>query len=133
MTLQRLNEHLNIVLQLHEAQEILDSLQSQILGATNYDGMPHAPGVSRKTETLAIILQQQIQDVNRLENIAERSEADIRSFISSIEDNQTKMIFNLRFLCGQEWKAVAAMLGGGNTEGSVKMMCYRYLGEKVVT
>lgn len=127
MTLQRLNEHLNMLLQLQEAKAALGSMQTQIIGAVNLDGMPHGHEVSRTTENLAILLQVQIDDVNRLEHTVETSEREIRRFVDSIEDNRTKLIFDLRFLCGLKWEAVAVMIGGGNTEKAVKSTCYRYL------
>lgn len=130
MTLQRLNEHLNMLLQLQEAKAALGSMQTQIIGAVNLDGMPHRHEVSRTTENLAILLQVQIDDVNRLEHTVETSEREIRRFVDSIEDNRTKLIFNLRFLCGLKWEAVAVMIGGGNSVDAVKSACYRYLNQK---
>lgn len=130
MTLQRLNEHLNMLLQLQEAKAALGSMQTQIIGAVNLDGMPHGHEVSRTTENLAILLQVQIDDVNRLEHTVETSEREIRRFVDSIEDNRTKLIFNLRFLCGLKWEAVAVMIGGGNSVDAVKSACYRYLNQK---
>lgn len=127
MTLQRLNEHLNMLLQLQTAKETLSSMKAQILGAVNYDGMPHGHEVSRNTENLSILLSAQLADVNRLEAMVEQSEKEIREFVDSIEDNRTKVIFNLRFLCGLKWEAVAVMIGGGNTEKAVKSTCYRFL------
>ena len=127
MTLQRLNEHLNMLLQLQAAKEALGSMKAQILGAANSDGMPHGHEVSRTTENLAILLQKQIDDVNRMERIVESSEKEVREFVDSIEDNRTQLIFNLRFLCGMKWAAVAIMIGGGNTEKAVKSTCYRFL------
>lgn len=127
MTLQRLNEHLNMVMELQGAEERLSSMRSQILSAVNYDGMPHGHEVSRNTENLAVILQDQVDDVNRLSRMVENSEPEIRAFIDSIEDNRTKVIFKLRFLCGYKWEAVAVMIGGGNTEKAVKSTCYRFL------
>ena len=115
MTLQRLNEHLNMVLELQGAEERLSSMRSQILSAVNYDGMPHGHEVSRNTETLAIILQDQINDVNRISRMVENSEPEIRAFIDSIEDNRTKVIFKLRFLCGYKWEAVAVMIAEAET------------------
>lgn len=133
MTLQRLNEHLNMVLELQGAEERLSSMRSQILSAVNYDGMPHGHEVSRNTENLAILLQNQIDDVNRLSRMVESSEREIREFVESIEDNRTKVIFSLRFLCGYKWEAVAVFIGGGNTAEAVSMTCYRYLsGQKSV-
>lgn len=130
MTLQRLNEHLNMVLQLQSAREALGSLQSQILKATNYDGMPHAHEASRNTENLAILLETQLADVNSLESAVDTSEAEIRGFVDSIEDNRTKLIFNLRFLCGLKWEAVGRMLGKGVSGDAVRSVCMRYLAKQ---
>lgn len=127
MTLQRLNEHLNMLLQLQAAKEALGSMKAQILGAANSDGMPHGHEVSRTTENLAILLQKQIDDVNRMERNVESSEKEVREFVDSIEDNRTQLIFSLRFLCGLKWEAVAAMVGGGNSGEAVRMVCYRFL------
>lgn len=133
MTLQRLNEHLNMLLQLQEAKEALGSMKAQILGAVNYDGMPHGYEVSRTTENLAILLRKQIDDVNRMEHMVEGSEKEIREFVDSIDDNRTRLIFNLRFLCGLKWEAVAVMIGGGNSVDAVKSVCYRFLEMKDAT
>lgn len=127
MTLQQLNEHLNMLLQLEEAKEALNSLRAQVLGAQKYDGMPHAQEASRNTEILAVILQQQEDDVDRMERIVRTSEKEVTAFIDSIEDNRTKLIFSLRFLCGYKWEAVARMIGGGHTGDAISMVCYRYL------
>lgn len=127
MTLQRLNEHLNMVLELQGAEERLSSMKSQILSATNYDGMPHGREVSRNTENLAILLQHQIDDVNRLDQMVRKSEVEIRAFIDTIEDNRTKVIFNLRFLCGFKWEAVGRMLGKGVSADAVRSVCVRHL------
>lgn len=127
MTLQRLNEHLNMILQLQAAKEALSSMESQILKATNYDGMPHGHEVSRNTENLSILLSAQIADVNRLEAIVDQSEKEVREFVESIEDNRTKVIFNLRFLCGMKWDSIPVFFGGGITPEALKSVCYRYL------
>lgn len=127
MTLQRLNEHLNMVIQLQEATAILSSLQ--VVKAPNYDGMPHSHQVSRSTENIAFALRRQMKAVKVLEKRVQQSEKEVRQFIDSIEDPRTQIIFDLRFLCGLKWDAVASMIGGGNTTEAVKSCCYRYLGE----
>lgn len=127
MTLQELNGHLDMVLQLLEAKEGLRNLQAKILGAQQYDGMPHSHEAARKTEQLAALLDTQSDDVRRLERIVARSEVEVKAFIDSITDSRTRLIFRLRFLCGCKWEEVADMIGGRNSENSVKHICYRYL------
>ena len=48
-------------------------------------------------------------------------------YIASVQDSFTRQIMALRFVNGMSWNQVAMRVGGGNTEGSVKMVCYRYL------
>ena len=102
-------------------------MQAKILGASQYDGMPHAHEAARRTENLSIILEVQLEDVARLERIVKRSEAPVREFIGKIEDNRTKLIFSLRYLAGMKWENVAMYVGGGNSIDSVRMTVYRYL------
>lgn len=127
MTLEELNGHLDMVTQLAFAKEALQAAQAQILGASQYDGMPHAHDPSRRPENLSIVLQSREDDVKRLEAIVERSEVGVREYIKSIEDIRTRAIFEHRFLCGMKWEDVARFIGGRNTEITVKQTCYRYL------
>ena len=57
----------------------------------------------------------------------EREKALVTAYITQIPDDQTRMIFRLRFLRGLTWSEVAALIGGRNTESAVKNICYRYL------
>ena len=127
MTLAELNGHLDMLTQLQEAKESLSNMQARILGASQYDGMPHAHEAARRTENLSSILEGQLETVNRLERIVKKSEAPVREWIETIDDNRTKLIFSLRFLAGMKWESVAYYIGGRNTTESVKMACYRYL------
>lgn len=51
----------------------------------------------------------------------------IERFIACAPDSLTRQILALRFVNGLSWRQVAFSVGGGNTEGSVKMICYRYI------
>lgn len=127
MTIERLNEHRTFVLLLQESKTILASMQAQILKAMDYDGLPHVAEPSRTTENLSILLDAQIADVNRLEAIVAESEREIKAFVDSIPDNRTRVIFNLRFVCGMKWDSVAKMIGGGNASSTMRSVCTRYL------
>lgn len=96
-------------------------------GTQNLDGMPHMSGygdalarcVADIVDLKAIIAAKQQQCVyerNRLER-----------YIANIPDSMTRQIFALRFINGLTWYQVAAHVGGGNTEDSVRMACNRYL------
>ncbi len=126
MTLDELNLHWHLVDELNKARDRLQSMSS-FLKAQSLDGMPRAGGESRKVEKLAILVEQQADTVDRMEKVVQQSELQIRKFIASVSDNRTQQILSLRFLAGYEWGEVAAIVGGKNTEESVKATCYRYL------
>ena len=127
MTLDVLNSHLDLVLQLNTAREMLQSMRDAIFRASSLDGMPHAPGVKDRVGALAIKIAEQEEVVARYERLVQKSEEEVKAYISTISDNRTNLIFYLRFVCGYEWQAVADVIGGWNTEDAVKSVCYRYL------
>lgn len=130
MTLDELNRHLDLITELKKAQDMLQSLWNAAYpGGQVLTGMPHAPGVKDKIGDLAIEIADLESDIADLEARVSASEKPVKEFISNIQDIQTKMVFRLRFCRGYQWKEVARVLGGGNTEDSVKKVCYRYLGE----
>lgn len=128
MTLDELNQHFNSIQRLAEARELLQSLRSAACpGAGLPTGMPHAPGIQDRAGNLAAEIVDMYASVESLEHEVDAKESAIAQFIESIEDNQTRLIFRLRFLRGLAWKDVAAIIGGGNTAESVKVVCYRFL------
>ena len=130
MTLQELNQHLDLLEQLSEAEEMLDALRAAACPrAQNLSGMPHAPGVRDKVGDLAVEIADMSGSVESLRSEVRESEAHILPYITDIRDNQTRLVFRLRFLRGLTWKEVARVIGGRNSEDSVKMVCYRYLDE----
>lgn len=90
-------------------------------------GMPHAPGVRDKVGDLAVEIADMTERIRYLKEEINRAEAAVTEFVESIENDQTRMIFRLRFLRCLTWGEVAAVIGGRNTEDGVKSACYRYL------
>lgn len=89
--------------------------------------MPHAPGVRDKVGDLAAEIADMTERIRYLKEEIGRAEAAVTEFVESIENDQTRMIFRLRFLRCLTWGEVAAVIGGRNTEDGVKSACYRYL------
>lgn len=125
MTLDELNAHLILIQKLNTAREMLQSLRSSVLRASNYDGMPHAPGAGDKVASLAIKCAEQEGLVSLYERLVRESEVSVNAWIQTIQDNRTNLIFYLRFICGYEWQQVADLIGGKNTEAAVKSLVYR--------
>ena len=89
--------------------------------------MPHATGVKDKVGDLAIEIADMDTRIAYLENEVAEKEKPVIAWIGAIDDDQTRLIFRLRFIRCLAWKEVADVLRGGNTEASVKNICYRYI------
>ena len=51
----------------------------------------------------------------------------VEEFIASIKDSHIRRIISLRIVDNLSWNKVADHIGGGNTEGSVKMAFQRFM------
>ena len=128
MTLEELNRHLALVEEIAKVEELLRSLREAAFpGSGGLSGMPHAPGVKDKVGDLAAEIADLEAQLVLLRREAADGEAEITEWISAIGDAQTRLLFRIRFLRGMPWKEVAGIIGGRNTEDSVRMICYRYL------
>lgn len=115
-------------MRLERNQEILRSLENAAHpGAQSLTGMPHAVGVTDKVGDLAVEIADLKNRIRALQAELDREETKLNRFISTIENDQTRTIFRLRFLRCLTWGEVAAVIGGRNTEKGVKNICYRYL------
>lgn len=128
MTLGDLNQHLALVNELIKAEDMLQSLWNAACpGGQILTGMPHASGVKDKIGDLATDIADLETEIELMQKQVDKSAQNVTNFISTIPDVQTRMIFRIRFCRGYEWKQVARVLGGGNSEASVKAVAYRYL------
>lgn len=130
MTLKELSQLYYLNREIAADQKRLDEL-NRMIGAPSpppISDMPRAPhGVESKVERLAaeIVDLQAIIAARQIQCIHER--ARLERWINEIPDSLTREIFKCRFVECMSWLQVARSVGGGNTEGSVKMICYRYL------
>lgn len=130
MTLQELSQYFKLRERLERDEEILESFRAAACpGAQVLTGMPHAPGIRDKVGDLAVEIADMEERIRFLREEIAQEESAVAEFISAIENDQTRMVFRLRFLRCLTWGEVAAVIGGRNTEAGVRMVCYRYLNE----
>lgn len=129
MTLKELSQLYYLNREIKRDRERLAELRAGLvaIGAEDYDGMPKNPSpMSSLDERIAEVVDlEAIIQAKLTQCIYERNR--LERYIAGIADSLTRQIFTLRFVEGLSWVQVAHSVGGGNTEGSVKMICYRYL------
>jgi hypothetical protein len=89
-------------------------------------GLPHIKGIADKTALAA--------DIADIKTIIETKSTlclveynRLMRYISGIEDSFMRQILALRHINGLSWRQVAASIGGGNTEISVRVAHSRFL------
>lgn len=96
-------------------------------GGMNLSGMPRDP--SPKNRMVEVIAK--VDELKRKKRIEEAKQQVARvkldKFIEECDNPQIRIILMYRFVDFLKWGAVAAKLGGNNTEDSVKKACYRFL------
>lgn len=131
MTLSELSRYFKLQSKQQRNQLMLESLQDKAhtgaLGAQVITGMPHAPGVRDTVGDLVVEIEDVKGEIERLGIEMDQAEQEISSYIETIPDIQTRLIFRLRFLRCMTWDEVADTIGGRNTVSGVKKTCYRYL------
>ena len=127
MTLERLNEHRDLVLKLHKAMEMVSRLREKAEPhSPSLTGMPHGSGVGDKVADLAIEIADLEARCDYLKAVI-AEDKEVEDWIVAIPDDMLRLIFRLRFNRGMEWKVVADFVGGHNTEDGIKALAYRFL------
>lgn len=97
----------------------------------NIEGVPTKEYASKKSELynkrLALVHRKAM--LSELEDQISDMTVQIERFIYGVNDSYIRRIINLRFIERLTWAQVAQRIGGGNTEGSVRMMFKRYMDE----
>lgn len=127
MTLDELNQFLDLVQKLQKNREILESLETRAVpGGQVLTGMPHAPGVSNKVEMFAVEIADMRARVEQQQAEVEEQQKAVEAFIAGIEPDQVRIACRLRFVRALQWKEVAYLLGTRFTEDSVYRMVRDY-------
>lgn len=128
MTNQELSQLYYLVKEIKLKRQQLEQLRTIAEGTTvELTGMPHGTGIKDKIGNVAAdiadikaILELKIQEYYYQYNRLTR-------YIESIDDSLIRQIMTLRYIELKEWNDVADLVGGNNTEDSVKKRVYRYL------
>lgn len=129
MTLKELSQLYYLNREIEADKERLERLRELAASPSgpNLSGMPGSGSRENRLERYIaeIIDLEAIISAKITQCLHERSR--LERYIADIPDSLTRQIFTLRFVNGLPWVQVAFSVGGGNTEASVKMICYRYI------
>jgi len=105
----------------------LAELEAAAMGTTTkITGLPHGLNVSNKTALAAEIADMRTAiEAKKALCVVEYNR--LMRYINGIEDSLIRQILSLRHVNGLSWQQVAAHIGGGNTDISVRVAHSRFL------
>lgn len=103
---------------------VIDSVSGGLGGTQHFkiEGFP----IGEYTRKKNLLLSRQLVLLNLNIQILEMT-TEIEKFICGINDSFIRRIIDLRVMRGLSWNDVAAKMGYGNTEDSIKKAYYRYV------
>ncbi len=106
MTLRELSKYYKLHERLERNRQMLSSLYAAAgPGAQVLTGMPHVTGVSDKIINLVIEMEDLKERIAYLEGECAREKKKLEQYISKIRDDQTRMVFRLRFIHCMTWES----------------------------
>lgn len=113
-----------------EAGEVVrDKVRGGLGGMQNFriEGVPTKEYHRKKMEltTKKMLLESRIDNLSVLELNGLQQAEEVEEFISSISDPLVRQIVVLRVVDGRSWRDIAQIVGGDNSEDSVRMMFNR--------
>lgn len=112
------------IAKIEEEGNVIDTVSGGSGGIQHFkiEGFPY-PEYSRKKSLLyarkSILANLELELLETLNQV--------EKFIASVEDSRMRRIITLRFIDNLSWNKVADRIGGGNTEGSIKMAFQRFM------
>ena len=124
----KIQERIN---EIESGELVKDKVRGGIGGLQSFtiEGTPVKEYEERKTELMSkkLILNKRKTNLEELEFELLQKTNEVEEFIASIDDSRMRRIINLRFIENMTWNEVADNIGGGNTEGSIKMAFQRFM------
>ena len=133
MTIQDLQQLFYLNKLIDHEKERLDDLRSTLdLKSPALTDIPKAPGAKDKIGTIVpSIIDQEAEIEKNLQAYMEARDK-LTEYINRVPNARIKTILILRFIDQKPWQEVAEVIGGRETEYSVKQACYRYVDGKTV-
>lgn len=119
------------IAEIEAGETVKDKVRGGEGGLQNFviEGVPTKEYSDKKTELYIKkrLLDERKEMLTLLELDSMRQINQVEKFIRGIKDSHIRRIVSLRVVSGMSWNEVADNMGGGNTEGSVKMAFQRFM------
>lgn len=121
----------NRINEIEKGEIVKDKVRGGFGGLQSYniEGVPLKEYSDRKTDLLSkkLLLNSRKSTLELLEFDLLQKTNEVEEFIASVNDSRMRRIINMRFIENLSWNKVADLIGGGNTEDSIRMAFNRFM------
>lgn len=128
MTVQELQQlfYLNKLIE-HEKERLEDLRSTLTLQSPTLTDMPKSHGAKDKIGAIVPSIIDQEAEIEKNLHVYMEARNKIMTYINRVPNARIKTILILRFIDQKSWQEVAEIIGGKETEYSVKHAVYRYV------
>lgn len=112
-------------------EQLADMREAADIRSPSLSDMPKAPGARDKIGDIVPRIADQESEIRAMMREMEDKRRELTAYINTVPNMRIRLIMQLRFLRLLTWQEVADVIGGKETEYTVKMACYRYLKGKL--
>ena len=110
MTKEELSKYYYLSLEIKQLEEKIKEISEQYLSSNEITGMPKGNNISNPQERRIMLLEKYKErlEKKKIESINEMMK--IETYLMSIDDIETRMIFNYRYIEKKSWEQIAKLM-----------------------
>ena len=113
MTKNELSKYYYLSKEIEQIQSKIDEVQSTYISSSQMDGMPHERKQSSPQERMIILIEKYKEKLEQKKSEAVQEMLKIETYLAGIEDIETRMIFNYRYIERKSWEQIAQIMHMG--------------------
>lgn len=115
MTKEELSKYYYLSKEIEQIQNKIDEIRTTYIGASKLNGMPHSRNLNSPQESLMLLIEKYQNKLEKKKSDAINELLKIETYLSSIEDIETRMIFNYRYVEKKSWDEIERLMHMGRT------------------
>ena len=107
MNKKQLSKYFYLSLEINDIENKIYEIRNKSVGISRLTGMPFVPGTGNPVENQVALIEKYTEKLNKKKLLALEEILKIEEYIQNIEDIETRMIFNKRYVELKPWHQIA--------------------------
>lgn len=110
MTKEELSKYYYLSIEIKQLEEKIKEVSEQYLSPNELNGMPKGNNISNPQERRIILLEKYKARLEKKKIEAIKEMMKIETYLTGIDDIETRMIFNYRYIEKKSWEQIAKLM-----------------------